>query len=278
MFAGTLLAIVVAIGAFFLFQRWQYDQRVEENRRIVLEVFGNAEAGAEPRINPLDEATYVFVPASDFLMGSFDGESNEQPQHTVSLDSYWIGETEVTNAQYQRCVTAGACSPPDNSNWQSTAQADHPVTDVSWHQAKAYAEWAGGRLPTEAEWEKAARGTDGRIYPWGHAAPSATLLNFNNNVGDTTPVGSYLDGASPYGALDMAGNVWEWVGDWYDSGYYASSPGTNPTGPSSGQYKVLRGGAFDNDGSNVRAAFRVGFNPTSQYDHDGFRVVVSPGF
>jgi formylglycine-generating enzyme required for sulfatase activity len=223
---------------------------------------------------------YVYVPAGEFLMGSLDsvGDDNEHPQHTVYLDAFWIMQTEVTNAQYAKCVDAGACSAPDNSRWQDAAYADHPVTDVDWNQATEYAAWVGGRLPTEAEWEKAARGTDGRTYAWGEEQPDQSLANCCGFVNDTTPVGSYPAGASTYGALDMAGNVWEWTADWYDSGYYSRSPVQNPTGPSSGDYRVLRGGGYWGEAAVVRVANRVRFYPGFRNWAGGFRVVSSsPG-
>lgn len=231
--------------------------------------------------NPKDDALYIPVPAGEFLMGSPSGvgQDDEHQQHTVYLDAFWIMQTEVTNAQYAKCVAAGACSAPDNSRWQDAAYADHPVTHVDWNQASAYAQWAGGRLPTEAEWEKAARGTDGRTYPWGEETPSATLANCCDFVNDTTPVGSYPAGASPYGALDMAGNVWEWTADWYDGSYYSRSPAQNPTGPDNGSTRVLRSGSFYNDATVVRVAFRLWNDPDYRLRSNGFRVASSsPGF
>ena len=227
--------------------------------------------------NTVDGARYVFVPAGPFAMGLDEGGFDEKPQHEVVLDAFWIMQTEVTNEQYESCVAADVCSPPFHPDWGSDefwALYDlHPVTQVTWEQAVAYAEWAGGRLPTEAEWEKAARGTDGRRYPWGDATPNAQRLNFNDAIGDTQPVGSYPAGASPYGALDMAGNVWEWVADWYGESYYAVSPRENPTGPAEGERRVLRGGAYNSILYNVGACFREGAVITDRGDTYGFRVV-----
>jgi serine/threonine-protein kinase len=227
---------------------------------------------------PADGMVMVYVPAGEFLMGSSDADGqawdSEKPQHTVYLDAYWIDRTEVTNIQYRKCVEAGACREPEC--WDEDNYApDQPVVCVSWDDAQDYAAWAGGRLPTEAEWEKAARGTDGRIYPWGNSAPNCDKVNYSDCIGRPAVVGSCLLGASPYGALDMAGNVWEWVADWYDEGYYARSPARNPQGPDSGDYRVVRGGAFDYVAWNVRCACRVRFNPDLRFRNGGFRLVAS---
>ncbi|MCB0160149.1 MAG: SUMF1/EgtB/PvdO family nonheme iron enzyme, partial [Caldilineaceae bacterium] len=241
---------------------------------------------AEPAAGTVREfggIPFVYVPAGEFIMGSDDGDDNERPVHTVYLDEYWIMQTEVTNAQYARCVDAGACRAPDNDRWEDRAYVDHPVTHVSWDGGVAYAAWLSAqagraiRLPTEAEWEKAARGTDFRTYPWGDDPPTADLANFDENVGDTTPVGAYPDGASPYGVLDMAGNVMEWTGDCYASDYYAESPARNPTGPSCADGRGVRGGAWLFGPYFVRAADRGGDYPDSRDDYLGLRLA-SPGF
>lgn len=227
----------------------------------------------------------VLIPAGEFIMGSPEGEGddNEHPQRTVYLDAFYIGKYEVTNAEYKECVDAGACDPPSqtssytlDSYYGNPEYDNYPVIYVSWYDAKAYCDWKGVRLPTEAEWEKAARETDGREYPWGNEAPDETRLNYNRKVGDTTEVGSYPDGASPHAAMDMLGNVREWVADWYHPDYYREAPDPNPQGPDSGDYRVLRGGSWDNSGWFARCASRLSSLPADRYYDVGFRVAASP--
>ena len=209
--------------------------------------------------------------------------SDEQPLHTVTLSAYSIDKYEVTNARYKACVDAGGCTAPGSVNsstrslyYGTITYADYPVLDVTWYQASAFCAWAGKRLPTEAEWEKAARGSSvTRKYPWGNSAPDCTKTNYSLCVNDTSRVGSYPSGASPYGVMDMAGNVWEWVNDWYGESYYSVSPGVNPQGPSTGSYRVLRGGSWYYYDNLVRSADRINVNPDGWFSNGGFRCVRS---
>ncbi len=217
----------------------------------------------------------VYVPAGGFLMGSpaGKGDSDEQPQRRVFLDAYWIDKRPVTVGQYRTFCQATERKMPLAPDWGW--QEDHPVVNVTWEEAAAYARWAGKRLPTEAEWEKAARGTDGREYPWGNQWDPRKCSNRGNSH-STQPVGGYPAGASPYGALDMAGNVWEWCADWYGESSYRSTPARNPTGPTSGQHRVLRGGSWECD---LPAAFRAARRdyehtvPGDRDNYDGIRCV-----
>jgi formylglycine-generating enzyme required for sulfatase activity len=259
------------------------------------------------------------VPEGEFKMGSIvtdkDSYNNERPQHTVFLDSFWIDSTEITNSMFANFVQttgykteaeklgSGYTLDLNSLSWVNTKGADwrhprgpssdinglddHPVVLMGWNDARAYCTWTNRALPSEAQWEKAARGTDGLKYPWGNQSPAGNLLNFadqslavnwaEKSVNDgylyTAPVGHYPMGASPYGALDMAGNVWEWVADGFNETYYSNSPGKNPTGPDSGMIHVLRGGAWNDKARDVRASIRnsdPGF--TSSF---GFRCVAT---
>jgi formylglycine-generating enzyme required for sulfatase activity len=244
-------------------------------------------------ISSKDGMTLLYVPAGEFLMGSTDADtlatSDEKPQHTVMLDAYWIDQTEVTNAQYAKCVADnGACEEPiDNSSsthssYYGNSEFDnYPVIYVDWNMASSYCSWAGRELPTETEWEKAARGIDGNIYPWGNTF-DGTVVNFcdvncsegsadtsfNDGYADVSPVGNYRSGKSIYGAYDMAGNVWEWVNDWYDV-----YPGGDPAASKNfGQKnRVLRGGSWDYYDFVLRSASRNWDNPGSADFNFGFR-------
>ncbi len=244
-------------------------------------------------LHPVDEMQLVFIPAGPFLRGSPvsdpESEANERPEGEVYLEAYWIDQTEVTNRMYSLCVLEGGCEPPQsestltrNAYYDNLDYAEYPVVNVSWAQAENYCRWAGRRLPSEAEWEKAARGPQGARYPWGDADPNCDLLNFGNPgpgqgacSSDTTRVGSFPAGASTYGALDMAGNVFEWVADWYRPDAYRLSQDSNPTGPESGETRVLRGGALNDATGAVRAANRHQTHPENISYFIGFRCAVS---
>jgi formylglycine-generating enzyme required for sulfatase activity len=221
-----------------------------------------------PEISDDKGAEMILVPEGDFLMGSEKGETDEQPAHTVYLEAFYIDKFEVTNKLYKACVDDGQCDPPKqtyffaespNKIYYGNPQYDnYPVTYVDWNMAKAYCEWRGARLPTEAEWEKAARGTDGNTYPWGKGL-DCQKANYQGCVNRSSEVGSYPDGVSPYGVYDMTGNAWEWVADWYADNYYSKSPRNNPSGPISGQSRVLRGGSWAR--FDVTAFHRTKFAP-----------------
>jgi len=215
------------------------------------------------------------VSAGNFIAGSDSGYENERPVHNVYLDDFYIDKYEVTNAFYQVCVDDGACQPPNKTSsftresyYGNSQYANYPVVYVDWDDARAYCQWRGIDLPTEAQWEKAARGTDGRAYPWGNDIDE-TYANYNDAVGDTTEVGSYENGKSPYGVYDMAGNAWEWVADWYSDTYYLSAPLTNPPGPASGEFRVLRGGSWHDDKTIVSTSNR-GWNQLEYFTNVDF--------
>jgi len=229
-----------------------------------------------------DGAVMLYVPGGTFQMGSTEGESDEQPVHAVTLDDFWIDQYEVSNAQYRQCVTAGACETPSFWDDADFNGDDQPVVGVSWYDAQAYCEWVGARLPTEAEWEYAARGPEGNTYPWGDTFDGQRLnfcdvncsddwrvTDYDDGYAKTAPVGSFETGKSWCRVHDMAGNVWEWVADWY--GDYPSQAQTNPTGPETGDYKVLRGGGWYTQSYLVRSAVRIDITPTLRDVGFGFR-------
>lgn len=268
-----------------------------------------------PQFSDKDGMTLLYVPAGEFTMGSDNGEGDEKPVHSVTLDAFWIDQTEVTNAMFKKFIDATnyqtdaekqgnglvfdiakkTWSDMQGANWQHprglgsnlNGLDNHPVVQISWNDATAYCQWAGGDLPTEAQWEKAARSIDGRIYPWGDQAVAGNLLNSadrsldvdwaDKSIDDgyqfTAPVGHYPGGASPYRVLDMAGNVWEWVRDWYDEKYYASSPARNPENTTKSDARILRGGSWNNEDLNLRASNRLRSIPVNRDEVFGFRCV-----
>jgi eukaryotic-like serine/threonine-protein kinase len=256
------------------------------------------------RVADKDSMPQVYVPGSPFLMGTDDATApaEEKPRHIVNLDAYWMDQTDVTNAMFIKFTSItgyetdaqkdGVGFVYAQGQWASVPGADwlhpqgpssnirtlgnHPVVQVTYNDARAYCRWAGRHLPTEAQWEKAARGRDGRLYPWGDGRPDQSLLNFGQQVHGTSQVGVYTTGASPYGALDMAGNVWQWVVDWYDETYYTGSPASNPVGPISGQARLARGGSWFDAADRVRTTARFKLDAGSRGANIGFRCASAP--
>lgn len=261
---------------------------------LVLVSCSSKSGGLGTKTSKIDGMEMVFVPAGEFLMGcdpnhngGFECMSEELPLHEVYLDAYYIDKHEVTNSQYALCVNAGGCEEPA-SNSSSTRDwyfgnpdfDNYPVIFIDWYSAAAYCNWAGRRLPSEAEWEKAAHGKNAQAYPWGDENPTCEIANMWNNatfsacVGDTTAVGSYPAGASPYGALDMAGNVREWTSDWYSESDYSEDLNINPIGAPYGTYKMQRGGDWSMFWLAIRTTYRGLDKPTFGEHDDGFRCAI----
>ena len=240
---------------------------------------------ATPAVKELDPVLMVTIPAGPFLMGtqSPKGRADEWPQRTVQVDAFAMDEVEVTNERYMTFVTTtGHRSPPNPYGTGVLVSAKGieqlPVVQVTWYDAKAYCAWAKKRLPTEAEWEKAARGTDGRTFPWGEDTPTSKRANYDREwVEDKTlhPVGALPAGDSPYGIKDMSGNAREWVQDWYDPDYYANAPTKNPQGPDKGIVRVIRGGSWHSPHSDITATARGRGGFALQPPGTGFRCVRS---
>ena len=240
---------------------------------VALALLGCGDDGGQPPA----AAPPVIVPAGVFAMGCPDSQGcnpDELPFHQVVVSAFEIERTEVTQAAYQRCIAAGTCTAPQ-ANFDPTATPSQPVRDVSWVQAQAYCAWLGMRLPTEAEWEKAARGEDMRNFPCGDGSPDCSCANFANCGGAPLDVGARTCGAGPYGALDLAGNVSEWVADWYAANYYAEGPPADPQGPAEGSMRVVRGGSYLSESSALRVSRRIVGDPNTAYDGFGFRCVRS---
>jgi formylglycine-generating enzyme required for sulfatase activity len=234
----------------------------------------------DTKISKVDGMSQVYVPEAEFIMGNNrDPESKEYPEHPVYLDAFWMDKVEVTNAMYGACVNSGACFPPVprlNPYYGKWAYRDLPVVYVNWYGAEQYCAWAGRRLPTEAEWEKAARGTDAWSYTWGNSRPNPRLANFAESlIGEALPAYRYPLGASPYGALNMSGNVREWVADWFNNKYYFNSPYENPKGAETGIERSLRGGAYDANATDITTFRRFKHEPDSAGLSRGFRCTES---
>jgi serine/threonine-protein kinase len=284
------IALLLLLGAA-LFLLMRGDDGLPITLPSLSEPTPGDEAGAQA-LRPADGMTLHFVPGGSFLMGSpqddADAQPHEWPQHTVDLSPFWLDQTEVTNDQYRLCVEAEACLPPVLGKFfDDPAYGDHPVVYVRWKQAKSYCDWLAKEtnwpvaLPTEAQWEKAAawdpQAQSHRLYPWGDQPPTTDLANLSaSGLNKTTPVGSYPDGASFYGPLDLAGNVWEWVADWYDQDYYARPDlPLDPPGPASGSQHVMRGGSFGFDAAKARTAHRTAGGAQANGVGLGFRCAVN---
>jgi len=256
------------------------EQATEESMRRIDNLKSELESLDEQRLalqEQVNTKEMLPVEAGDFIMGDNDGGRDEQPERTVLLNTYWIDRLPVTSQDYKMFVdVTGHRKPPHwtSGNYQID-QANHPVTNVSWNDAVAYAEWVGKRLPTEAEWEKAARGTMGQTYTWGDAFRKDNV-NCSNEYGGTTPVDQFTEGESPYHVVDMCGNVLEWCQDWYFDEYYKTAPRDNPGGPPGGTYRVVRGGFYGESKAGVRCAARHWAPPSNMQDHIGFRCAKTP--
>ncbi len=281
MWAGGLLAFALLALAVWKISQFPTAPDMTQTPPAITIVSTPTLGSDSTIISEKDGMTLVYVSEGEFTMGSNDGLLDEMPVHQLYLDAFWIDRTEVTNKQYGICVAAGMCEAPvqtgslTRSNYFGDAKFNnYPVISVDWKRAKNYCEWANRRLPTEAEWEKAARGTNGYIYPWGRELPDSNLLNYNDEIGDTVEVGQYSDGASVYGALDMAGNVLEWVSSLYQPYPYTIYNGRENMG--SLDARVLRGGSLSFGDYHVRTTYRVKTNPTTSSVVIGFRCARSP--
>jgi formylglycine-generating enzyme required for sulfatase activity len=245
-------------------------------------------AEARRYLGPSTGIEWVSIPGGSFSMGSNDGDSDEKPVHTVRVASFEMSRSEVTVRQYKACVEAGACTAPDTGefcNWGKSGREEHPINCVEWNQASAFARWAGGRLPTEAEWEYAARSAGKAVvYPWGNDAPSCDLAVFGHGRSctasdpcgcgrnSTWPVCSKTDGNTDQGLCDMSGNVWEWVEDWYHDSYSGAPADGSAWISGGGSGRVYRGGSWNYPASYVRAANRGRFTPGYRCSYLGFRL------
>lgn len=259
------------------------------------------DAPATPPVDAPEGITagMVRIPAGQFWRGCNPAKPNpygctsvqlerESPYRELMISEFWIDRFEVTQEQYAACVTANGCTAPApvdsaiaaDAGYDPANKPDHPVSNVTWAQARGYCLWLGKRLPTEAEWEKAARGTDGRMYPWGDTDPDTTCTRANVALcpgSGTHAVGAHSAGDSPYGVSDMAGNVSEFVADFYDTSYYQTAPATDPQGPLSGNARVVRGAGYPHDNTGARVSFRstAGANSPAFYA-TGFRCAYRP--
>ncbi len=263
--ANMILALVFIMPAGVMASGGHDDHDHGEpgNQKVIEQVIGNDKDGS----------LMAYVPGGIFIMGNENGDSDERPAHRVKLKPFYMDQFEITNIQYRKFISETKHQEPlfwNDKHFNSDLQ---PVVGVSWDDARAYAEWAGKRLPTEAEWEMAARSTDGREYPWGNFWYDKRCNSVEAGYNKVIQVGSFSKGASPYGIYDMAGNVWEWCLDTYSVGYYKNSAEDNPAGPKAGDDKVLRGGSWGYDKVNSRSSNRFWDDKGTRNRHFGFRCV-----
>jgi len=279
---GVIIAGFLAWNLDIVLRAWHSAQRGDltlEMIRFELAAFDigrpSLNLPIDFKISAIDDMPQVYVPEGVFFMGSNrNPTAKEYPMHSVYLDAFWMDKVEITNAMYLKCLRSNKCTTPssDNIQYEKWIYRDHPIVYVTWDQAVIYCLWADRRLPTEAEWEKAARGTDGRMYPWGNDFPNPRLANFSDNlIHESVSSFRYPLGASPYGVLNMAGNVREWVADWYDPNYYVSSPSANPKGPETGFERSLRSTSYNEDGREINITTRLRHEPESAGLSRGFR-------
>ena len=295
--AGTLVVENVATGTYRVravkagFKPWEREIQVAANQRLTVAIDIEGLRDVPTTIKGEDRADMVLIAAGEFWMGSDDGDERSRPRRRVHLDGYYLDRYEVTNAQFKAFVQAQGYQRQDvwspvgwqwrmkrsslvesryarEPKWNDPRQ---PVVGVSWYEADAYCRFAGKRLPTEAEWEKAARGTEGRRYPWGSTFEPGRANTEEARNGRTAAVGSYATGVSPYGIHDLVGNVAEWVVDRYRRDYYRTAPERNPTGPTVGDDRVVRGGSYDDDGKDAALSVRRSQSPEERTTKIGFR-------
>ena len=278
----NVLQTIICLLSFGLINCNSPTSPVTRESSVFLRSNDDTEIRTHEIIHLADQSVMVFIPASEFVMGrnGMPVELGESPAHSLHLDGFYIDKFEVTNARYQHFMNKTGVPPPDFWGAMGTMNGpDLPVSWVTWFQAEAYCQWVSKRLPTEAEWEKAARGTDERLYPWGNKF-HWNYGNFSDNhledghidgFSSSSPVGSFLTDISPYGVFDMGGNVLEWVADWEDENYYSISPKENPKGPVTGTHKVVRGGAMDIGPEYSHAAYRNRLLPHLTNMTFGFR-------
>jgi sulfatase modifying factor 1 len=286
-----VLPLVLALVPLSLAACSRDDDAGDEVGDTGTETINATETGSETETDTgtQGDPNLLEIPGGTFDMGCIEADGacdpENQPAHSVTLSPYWIEATEVTVAAYKECVDAGGCTEPGVDvpcSYGSPLATQHPINCVNWQQATDYCAWKGRRLPTEAEWEFAARGNTGRPYPWGSAEASCAFAHmfvmtseqstFGCDTNDTAPVGSYPDGATLYGGFDMAGNVEEWIADWFSETWYAESPANDPIGPAEGTQRVVRGGDYyDAATFNLRTMERARVNPTLAAPERGFR-------